>query len=197
MTTPQPPANEYAEFAPTAQDKAAQLGTAMAGLKSLVDEAQQYEREIVEAEELLKAKKDRLRAVVETALPTAMRSAGMNTGDSIKVGEVEVTLRDKIENSIPADRRQEAMDWLEANGHSDIVKRTVSIAFAVGETELAAKTKAELEKAHGRTVICERKAEPATVKSILTQLIVAQKSVPRDLFGVREFSVAAFKNKKK
>lgn len=189
--------NPYGEFAPTVADKAAQLGTAMEGLKSLVDEARQYEREIVEAEEQLKARKDRLRAVVEDALPKAMRMAGMNTGDSINIGEVEVTLRDKIENSIPADRRQEAMDWLEANGHSDIVKRTVSIAFAVGETQLAADTKTALEKEHGRTVLCERKAEPATVKSILTQLIVAQKSVPRDLFGVREFSIAAFKNKKK
>jgi len=170
------------------------IANAGAVLNALVSEAQGYEREIAEAEDTLKKAKDRLRAVVQDALPKAMKEAGLSefTTDS----GIVVKVREKIENSIPAARRNEAWDWLEQNGHSDILKREVTIAFNLNERELAQQVVNDLMNEYQRSVKCERWAEPATVKSLLSRLIEDKKSVPRDLFGVRELTVAEFKTKK-
>lgn len=163
-------------------------------LNALVREAQGYEREIVEAEEALKKAKDKLRAVVQDALPKAMKEAGLP--EFTTESGITVKVKDKIENSIPAARREEAWDWLEQNGHSDILKREVTVAFGVTEGELAKQVAMTLQQEHNRSVLCQRKAEPATVKALLARLIEDKKSVPRDLFGVRELTVAEFKTKK-
>ncbi|MCC6425660.1 MAG: hypothetical protein IT435_02445 [Phycisphaerales bacterium] len=184
--------DDYGEYA---QKQVTPLKEAMIGLNALVTEAQGYEREIAEAEEKAKAAKDKLRAVVMDALPKAMKAAGL-TEFTTEQGLV-VRHRDKIENSIPANRRNDAWDWLEKNGHADIVKREVTIAFGVKEAKAAQECAEALAKAHMRSVACERWAEPATVKALLTRLIEERKSVPRDIFGVREFAIAEFKEAKK
>lgn len=170
------------------------IANAGAVLNALVSEAQGYEKEIAEAEESLKKAKDRLRAVVQDALPKAMKEAGLN--EFTTESGIVVKVREKIENSIPAARRNEAWDWLEKNGHADILKREVTIAFNLSEGELAQQVARQLMEEHNRSVQCERWAEPATVKSLLSRLIDEKKSVPRDLFGVRELTIAEFKTKK-
>ena len=188
--TPAQPIDDYGAYA---EEQVTPLAQALEGLQGLVDEAQGYEREIAEAEEKVKKAKDKLRAIVEDAMPKMMKKAGLDeftTSTGLKVKR-----RNKIENSIPAARRNEAWDWLETNGHGDILKREVTIAFGIKEGDMAKTVAAALAKEHARSVSCDRWAEPATVKSLLTRMIEDQKSVPRDLFGVREFEVAEFKKK--
>lgn len=163
-------------------------------INDLVAEAQKYEKEILESEEDLKKAKDKLRAVVEGALPKAMREAGLP--EFTTESGINVKVKDKITNSILAANREKAWDWLEENGHGDILKREVVVAFGVTEGEKAKEVALALQKEHARAVQCQRKAEPATVKSLLARLIEENAEVPRDLFGVRELTVAEFKMKK-
>lgn len=174
-----------------------------AGLQKIVDEALGYEKEIVEAEDKLKKAKAKHRGIMEDVLPKALKKAGFGeVGFPCTDGTV-IKVRSKIENSVPAARREEAWDWLEAHNHGDILKREVVVPFMVKEGEDAKKLREEMEKRFLRTVLCERRAEPATLKSLLTGLLEKQAKeagatvVPRDLFGIREFDVAEFKSPKK
>lgn len=170
------------------------VGETMKVVQAAVDEAIEYERHVCAAEEELKKAKSRLRAVIEDSLPKAMREA--NIKEFTTESGFVVKLKDKVENHIPAANRNAAWDWLEENGHGDMVKREVTIAFAVGEQELAERVQAQLQRENMRSASCERWAEPSSVKALMTRLIEEGREVPRQLFGVREFAVADIKKKK-
>jgi hypothetical protein len=174
-----------------------------AGLQQIVDEARQYEREIAEAEAALKKSKEKYRGIMEDVLPKALREAGFgDVGFPSSDGTI-ITVASKVENSVPAARRNEAWDWLEKNGQGDILKREVTVPFMVKEGDKAKELQDRLAKEFMRTVVCERRAEPATLKSVLVKMMEAQAKVegavvvPRDLFGIREFDIAVMKAPKK
>jgi len=172
------------------------LQTAMQQLAAMVAEAQKYEREIVAAELQVKAAKDKLHAVVEDALPNAMIASGMTIGNSIDFGDQKVTLKHKVNTSVTKANKEAAMDWLQNNGHSDIIKREVTVVFGVSEGDIAAEVAKRLQKELARTVVCGRKAEPATVKSIITKRLANNQHVPLALFSVYERDISEIKTVK-
>lgn len=165
-------------------------------LNALVAEAHEAEEEINDLTEKLKTAQSRHRAIVEDALPAMMNTAGVKTFETAT--GLKITLKDKVATSIPAPRREEAWDWLEKNGHSDILKREVTVAFGVTEGEKAKELAKKLAADLMRSVNVERKAEPATLGSLIRKAIEAGRcTFPRDLFGIRELKVAEIKVPKK
>jgi hypothetical protein len=170
-----------------------------ADLQKIVDEAQMRERNIVELEEKLKFEKKCLKGIVEDVLPRALKDAGFGeVGFPLADGTL-VKVNSKVECHVLADRREEAWDWLEANGQGDILKREVTIPFLVKEGEDAKKLQTELQNKYLRSVSCDRRAEPSTLKATLVKMMERQSTtegavvVPRELFGIREMDVAVFK----
>lgn len=181
---------DYGDDAP----KAMTPEEAFPKINAMFREAMDAEKAVAQAEEKLKKQKARLRGIVEDALPKLMEECGVaefTTQDGINI-----KVREKIENSIPAPRRNEAWDWLTENGHADVLKREVTVAFGVTEGAVADELAKRLGKELARSVFVERRAEPATVKSIIAARLEAGKTVPMDLFGVRRFKIAEFKIKK-
>lgn len=173
------------------------------GLQKIVDEADGYSVQVRYHEAQMKKAAENLRSIVEDLLPKALKQAGF--GDvpfPTKDGRL-ISVEAKLTTSVLAARREESFDWLEKNGHGDIVKTEVSIPFVVGEVDVAKALRVELEKKFGRTVDCSRKVEPSTLKKAVKNMLEAQKTeenaviVPRDLFGIREFDVATFEVPKK
>lgn len=165
-------------------------------LNALVEEARQYEMEVIDAEQKLKDAKSRLRSVVEDALPSMMQDAGMSTFTTLD-GQLVLTLKEDIQNSVPADRRNEAWDWLEKHGHGDIIKRNVVAAFGINDSEIAEKCASLIQQTFGRSAAVDRKVEPSTLKALLRDYIEKGKSIPRDMFGVREVKKVQIKSKSK
>lgn len=183
--------HDYGEHAQTVGD----AGKVMADLNNLVREARKIESEITDKEVEVKEAKKRLDSLTRDALPTAMKAAGVEeftTSDGLLV-----KINDKVAASITGDRNDEACNWLEENGHSDVIKREVTIAFAVNEGDLAKEVAEALQREHNRTVINKRTVHPSTLKSLIKRLLDGGKPFPKDLFGVFEFSVAEFKDKSK
>jgi len=181
---------DYGDDAP----KAMTPEEAFPKINAMFREAMDAEKAVAQAEEELKKQKARLRGIVEDALPKLMEECGVSSFTT-KDGIV-INVKEKIENSIPAPRRNEAWDWLTENGHADVLKREVTVAFGVTEGAVADELAKRLGKELARSVFVERRAEPATVKSIITARLEAGKAVPMDLFGVRRFKIAEFKIKK-
>lgn len=181
---------DYGDDAP----KAMTPEEAFPKINAMFREAMDAEKAVAQAEEELKKQKARLRGIVEDALPKLMEECGVSSFTT-KDGIV-INVKEKIENSIPAPRRNEAWDWLTENGHADVLKREVTVAFGVTEGAVADELAKRLGKELARSVFVERRAEPATVKSIIAARLEAGKTVPMDLFGVRRFKIAEFKIKK-
>ena len=163
-------------------------------INAMFREAMDAEKAVAEAEDELKKQKARLRGIVEDAMPKLMEECGV-TSFTTQDGIV-INVRKKTETSIPAPRRNEAWDWLTENGHADVLKREVTVAFGVTEGERADELAKRLGQELARSVFVERRAEPATVKSIISARLEAGRTVPMDLFGVRQYKIAEFKIKK-
>lgn len=101
--------------------------SALAKVAQLANQQLLIECQITELEEALKAKQADLRAVREGTLPLAMTEVGLT--EFRLVGGGKVTVKDFIGASIKEENRDAANDWLEAKGHGDLIKRTITISF--------------------------------------------------------------------
>lgn len=198
----------YGEFTGVGNTDTTPWEQAREALSQLVAEAQAEETKIAKLEKDAEEAKARLKGIVEKALPEAMRKAGVfEEGFTTTDGLYVVKGKSGITTSVLKDNRNDAYNWLEQNGHKDIVKNEVSIAFAVGEGDKAKQCADALTKDYKRTVVAERKVEPATLKATISGILEANKEkaakgeeiveVPKQLFGVREFDTVTLKPVKK
>ncbi len=91
--------------------------------------------EVKAAEAELKQRKERLKNIQERALPDVLVTLGL-TELTLQSGR-KIKLKNFVSCSIPADQRDEAMNWLRENEEDEIIKNVVSITFAKGQDELA------------------------------------------------------------
>lgn len=100
-------------------------------ITTLANEQIDLENRLEVAEANVKAIKEELRQVTEERLPEAMLACGIR--DFTLEDGSKVTVHDDIATSVVADKRAQAFDWLERNGHGSIVKHMVSLSFGKGE----------------------------------------------------------------
>jgi hypothetical protein len=154
------------------------------------------EEEVTTMEILLKDKKRKLTDIEQRELPEAMDKVGLSEFKT-KNG-TKVSVRPFYNASIPADRKDEALDWLEVNDHGGIIKTTVATSFGKGEHEFA---KAFLQFARGFN---EHPVDPEmtrgvhaqTLKAFVREMMEKGASIPLDMFGVHMGRKAVIKRAK-
>ena len=169
--------------------------TAFAEINKLYDMARQFQKDVDAAETELSASKARLAMIVEDQLPKIMGEYGVKSFVAADGTEVEVYQH--LENSIPAARKREAVQWLIDNQHGDVVKSEVAVTFPVKERDKAMKLMAELAVTYGGSVGIAEWVEPSTIKSILRSRLADGLMVPMALFGARAVEKAKFTEPKK
>ena len=100
-------------------------------IAALANEQLRLEEAVKLAKLRVQTLEEELRSVSHEALPDAMQAAGVSEF-KLTDGSV-VTVKEDVSTSILADKRQEAYEWLNANGHGSIVKHLVSCQFGKGE----------------------------------------------------------------
>jgi len=122
-----------------------------------------------------------LQLLEDDELPAVMDQLGVQEliHDGLKFA-VDV----KVSHSVPADRRPAAIAWLEANGHSGLVKDMIEIAFARGRDEEAGKLYEELLSRFPADMRRERWVEPATLGAFVRETYQDGGQLPVDLFGI-------------
>lgn len=95
----------------------------------------------------------------------------------------KVTVATVISANITKDRANEAHDWLRANGHADLIKNTVSVAFGKGEDEKAAELISQLD-ASGFSADQKEAVHPSTLKAFCKEQIERGAAIPSELFGI-------------
>lgn len=142
--------------------------------------------------------------VLETkTLPDAMRAIGMRRFEL--EGGFEIELEDVVHGSIKKDDRPRAFDWLKEvaarskNGWDAIIKNSITVFFDRGDEKWADKFMRDLAK-RKRPLEVERESviHAGTLKKFVKERVAEEKlgkvpdglKLPRDLFGVHEFTKA-------
>ena len=173
--------SEMASDSGEAPDKLDTLDSSkLDGVSRLATEAANLEREISDAEQLLKGKKQALHKITDEQLPEALEEMGLQK--FTLTDGAEISVKPIYAASIPVDRREEAFQWLRDHEFGDLVKNNVTVTFGRGEDETA-KEFVGLCGSQGFVPSQLEKVEPMTLKAWLRERVEAGDPIPLDLFG--------------
>jgi len=169
--------HDYSQF----QDPAE--GGDMARLQALAQAQFDAEARVAKCEEELKTAQKLLADIAEKELPELM--------DKLRLSEFKtdtglpVKILDKIRASIPKAREREAFKWLRDSHNEKLIKRKVSVPFAVGEDKDAEKLLKAISKLD-LPVEVEDKQEVhnQTLVAFIKRRLENGEPLPMDLFGV-------------
>jgi len=150
------------------------------GVSRLANEAANLEREISDAEQLLKGKKQALHKITDEQLPEALEEMGLQK--FTLTDGAEISVKPIYAATIPVDRREEAFQWLRDHEFGDLVKNNVTVTFGRGE-DTTAKEFVGLCGSQGFVPSQTEKVEPMTLKAWLRERVEAGDPIPLDLFG--------------
>jgi len=153
-------------------------------LKTLTDKA----TKMVELEELveekqasLKATQKELKVLSEEDIPALLSEVGLS--------EITLTNGQKISTNsyyygrITEHNQQEAFEWLQDNGHGDIIKNVVSVSFGRDEDVNAEKLLSNLQD-NGYTTNGKKWVEPMTLKAFIREQVEGGNDLPLETFNV-------------
>lgn len=153
----------------------------MAQLQYLAERQARTQSDIAILEASLDAKKRELKQISEVAIPELMDELGVS-GFTTATG-LKISVRETIRAAIPKNKTEEAIRWLEANGHSSLVKRKVSVNFGKGEDDTAQELLETLNEKHlpfddSATV------HPSTLSAFVREMLADGEDLPLELLGV-------------
>lgn len=104
---------------------------------------------------------------------------------------VKVALKEELRAHVSEDRRDEAMNWLDENGHGHIIKRQVIVEFDADQEEEAREFMRELvDRPRPLSVKVKRTVHAGTLQKFLRELLEEGRPVPLKLFGVVRQKIA-------
>ena len=160
-------------------------------LSNLVRQLEQCVSEIDEAEMHLKKLKQEKHRLSTEAIPSLMDEMDVSRLD---VGDVTVALKPFVSASIPADRKDEAYQWLRDHGLDDIIKNDVVLSFGRGEDETANTVMLDLEK-KGLHPESKTHIHAMTLKAFVRERVENGQAIDLDLFGAYVAKTADIKRK--
>lgn len=139
------------------------------------------EQEIEDLELKLKEKTEQLKQVQEKDLPEALSECGLS---EIKLLDgSKVTVKPYYQANPPKEKYDEAMQWLRDNGHGDLIKNEVTVAFGKGEDQRAEEFKGFLNE-HGTSFTDKTGVHAMTFKAFVREQVETGKNLPFDLLGI-------------
>lgn len=182
--------DEFDEFleAPAPSD------SELAKIRDLSERQLRIERELLDLEAALAAKKKELQEVAEHLLPEAMDSAGLTeftnlNGDKIKVDDV-------IRCHISKDRQEDAYQWLRNNDAGELIKNEVSVVFGRGQDDAANEVAVQLIK-EGYDPIVKSTVNWQTLNAWAKEQVRAGANLPADTLGLYVGRITKVKLNKK
>ena len=150
-------------------------------LSEQVVKLRDLEDKIKIAEENLKQLKKQEDLLSGEIIPTMMTEMNISTLKLADGSAIEV--KPIYGASIPADKKEEAFNWLRKEGLGDLIKNEVTVSFGRNEDNKAAEY-AVLAQGQGYQPTKKLKVEPMTLKALVRERIESGKDMPSDLFNV-------------
>ncbi len=150
-------------------------------LSDQVVKLRNLEDQIKSTEDSLKNLKQKADSLSGEVIPTMMTEMNISTMKLADGSAIEV--KPVYGASIPADKKEEAFNWLRENGLGDLIKNEVTVSFGRNEDNKAAEY-AVLAQGQGYQPAQKLKVEPMTLKALVRERIESGKDMPSDLFNV-------------
>lgn len=154
-------------------------------MSALVDFADQHEAclSLIERlEEQLKEAKDNLKRIDEVEIPTLLD--GIQGKINLPDGRI-IEVSEKIRGNIGGDKKLPALNWLNKNGHGNLIKRKFVIEFNRDEEEKAKEFEKELrEAAEEFNFKTELGVHWQTLDAFIRERLAEGDDIPLDTFGV-------------
>lgn len=158
-----------------------------ARLANLARAQQDAEQAVAEAEEKVKERKRALRDISENQIPELMNSLGLVK--YISEDGLTVIKKSNVHASITKERMPQAVAWLRANGHEQLVKHTFTVVSKDDkEAKKLEKALAKYDGASGTP-----KVNPMTLKAWAKEMLESGADIDMELFGVFVRDVAVVK----
>lgn len=153
-------------------------------LTRLAEEQVKVEESIAEAEEYLKNLKAKHFKISEELIPAKMASFGAGGLAEFKLANGrKVSVKKYYSASISEENKSAAFDWLNQNGHMDIVKQEISVPLGKGNEEVATLVANFLEQQR-ISYSKDEKIHPMTLKAFVKEQVEAGSDLPLDVFKV-------------
>lgn len=177
----------YEQFAKPAPD-----ADSLAQLSALADELDAKKLELAEIQDQLSRATEAVKSLEERQIPELMDLIGIKS--FVTTSGVRIDVDEKLSASIPKDRFSEAIEWLEDNGHSGIIKSQIFALFDRGEVEVANELIREL-KDRGFSAGEKYDVHPQTLAKLFRDLDKSGVDFPEDVFGIYRRRVAKLTRK--
>jgi hypothetical protein len=174
--------NPYEKFATDTPDT-----DGLTQLGALANDLFLAELKLQEAQEGVREAQRMVNSIAEQQIPELMDRIGLSSFET-KTG-VKLTVSDVVRASIPKVRRQEAYEWMEAEGFGELVKHNVSVSFGRAEGKQAEEL---IERLIGEGLLVndEQKVESSTLRKFVGDRLEEGANIPMDLFGAAQFRKA-------
>lgn len=163
-------------------------------ISALAEKQVAVEKQIKDAEDKVKDLKREYQQIRTEALPEAMKQVGLSEF-ALSDGS-KITVADDLNCNIKVANRAEAFDWLRKNGHGDIIKNEVILAFGTGEDLLKNEAVAFAEE-HDFQYTAKENVHNNTLTAWAKRQLVVQgeddvesEEIPEDLINIFRYSVA-------
>ena len=150
-------------------------------LSDQVIKLRDLEDQIKITEDSLKELKKQADTLSGEVIPTMMTEMNISTMKLADGSAIEV--KPVYGASIPADKKEEAFNWLRENGLGDLIKNEVTVSFGRNEDNKAADY-AVLAQGQGYQPTQKLKVEPMTLKALVRERVEKGLDMPSDLFNV-------------
>ena len=150
-------------------------------LADKIREMQAVQSAIEQDEKQIKDKKKHLEHLSGEVIPTMLSEMGLSFLKLADGSSVEV--KTNYSATITQAKKEEAFNWLRANGLGDIIKNEISVSFGRNEDNKAADY-AELAKGQGFQPTQKMKVEPMTLKALVRERLEGGKEMPTELFNI-------------
>lgn len=158
-----------------------------AQLNVLTEQLHQANQKVIDLERQLNAAQARQKDIAERQIPELMDEMGLELLTT-KTG-LKVVVSESVHAQITKAKQDMCMDWLEENGHENLIKREVHVSFNREQQQEAADLVEDLV-VRFPNVKQERKVHPSTLKSFVTQAMKDGAEIPLELFNVHRRRVA-------
>jgi hypothetical protein len=139
------------------------------------------EKEIIEMEENLGARKKDLRLLTEYELPSLMDEIQMGTIGLVDGTTIEV--KTVYQASISKANQVQAFEWLRENNQGDLIKNQLVVEFGMGQDEQAEEIKTLLQQ-KDLSPTQKMSVHPSTLKAFVKTQLEGGRNLPHDLLGV-------------
>ncbi len=151
-----------------------------ADITNLAQEVRTLETEMAELAEATKKLAMRKNEIEGRLLPDLMHQAGVSEITTLSGLKVSTKF---IVGAIPAQAKDDAFQWLDDNGHSDLIKRNLSLKFDKGASEKAEEARKQLTEM-GFDPEMKLDVHPQTFMAFAREQIKTGKMLPLDKWGV-------------